>query len=297
VEDKRYRRSISCNGSPGHFEVSLDQEHHSLSVHVQVADPGFLYRIIERIRTMFDLNADWAVIAESLRAYPELSARMRAAPGLRVPGCWSGFELTTRAILGQQISVKGATTLAGRVAKSFGQQFFAGNGLTHLFPMPEVLADANLTNVGLPQRRADTIRAFARAVCEGQISFEGIIDSNAFLARLCNIPGIGAWTAQYVAMRALGEPDAFPPGDLGLIRALGLANSRELNKRAEAWRPWRAYACMYLWSAPNKSRGQHKEVLPATENRVSGLPIQRVAHRSSKSILATVSTTCTRQEN
>jgi AraC family transcriptional regulator of adaptative response / DNA-3-methyladenine glycosylase II len=276
VEGNRYRRSISLNGSHGHFEVSLDEEHHSLKVHVQVADPGLLYRIIERIRTMFDLNADWEVIAESLSAYPELGARIKAAPGLRVPGCWSGFELTTRAILGQQITVKGATLLAGRLAKSFGKPFLAAKGLTHLFPTPEVLADANLRNVGLPQRRADTIRAFARAVCDGQVSFEGVIDCNAFLARLCKIPGIGAWTAQNVAMRALGEPDAFPSGDLGLIRALGLANSRQLKKWAEAWRPWRAYACMYLWSIPNQGRGHPKEVLPATRNAVSEPPGQRV---------------------
>jgi AraC family transcriptional regulator of adaptative response / DNA-3-methyladenine glycosylase II len=172
--------------------------------------------------------------------------------------------------------VKGATVLAGRVAKSFGKPFSAAKGLTHLFPTPEVLADANLRNVGLPQRRADTIRALARAVCDGQIGFEGVIDCNAFLARLSKIPGIGAWTAQYVAMRALEEPDAFPWGDLGLIRALGLANSRQLKKRAEAWRPWRAYACMYLWSIPNQGRGHQKEVLAATRNAVSEPPGHRV---------------------
>jgi 3-methyladenine DNA glycosylase/8-oxoguanine DNA glycosylase len=169
-----------------------------------------------------------------------------------------------RAILGQQITVKGATMLAGRMARSLGEAFSGANGLTHLFPTPEVLADAKLTGVGLTGKRAQTVRAFARAVCNGQISFERIIDSEAFRARLCQIPGIGSWTAQYVAMRALGEPDAFPSGDLGLLRALGLQNSREMERRAEAWRPWRAYASMYLWSVA-KERAV-REALSTTEN-------------------------------
>lgn len=253
VNGNSYRRTISLNGCNGHFEVSLDEERHSLYVQVHIADPSSLYCIIERIRSMFDLNADWAVIARSLGAYPELNARIKAAPGLRVPGCWNGFELAIRAILGQQITVKSATVLAGRIAKSFGQPFAAAKGLTHLFPTPEALAEAKLTSVGLPQKRAETIRALARAVCDGQISFERISDSDAFLAQLDKIPGIGPWTAQYVAMRALGEPDAFPSGDLGLLRALDLSSSRELEKRAEAWRPWRAYASMYLWSVGNES--------------------------------------------
>src|SRR5207249_1001091 len=161
-------------------------------------------------------------------------------------GCWDGFELTTRAILGQQITVKGASVLAGRIAKSLGQPISGIDGLTHLFPTPEVLADAKLAGLGLTGRRAETIRALARTVSDGQISFERIVAPDAFLARLREVPGIGSWTAQYVAMRALGEPDAFPTGDLGLLRALGLKTSCELEKRAEAWRPWRSYASMYL---------------------------------------------------
>ena len=202
---------------------------------------------------MFDLNADWAAIAEGLGTDTALAARITAEPGLRVPGCWDGFELTVRAILGQQVSVKGATTLAGRIAKSFGQPFAGPSGVTHLFPTPEVLADANLSNAGLTTKRGETIRALARAVCSGSIRFDGIGESNALLARLVEISGIGNWTAQYVAMRALGEPDAFPTGDLALLRASTLRTSRELEKRAEAWRPWRSYATMYLWSMAKES--------------------------------------------
>jgi len=207
-----------------------------------------LFVIVERIRRMFDLNADPASIAQGLAADPDLRPRIRTAPGIRVPGCWDGFELTIRAILGQQISVKGATTLAGRIANSFGQEFQGPTGLTRIFPTAEVLAAADLNGIGLTDSRAATIRALATAVCEGHVRFEGVYDSAAFLARLQEIPGIGSWTAQYVAMRALGEPDAFPTGDLGLLRALELTSPRELEKRAEEWRPWRAYASMVLWS-------------------------------------------------
>src|SRR5207237_5720282 len=179
-----------------------------------------------------------AAIAQGLRTETALAARVNAHPGLRVPGCWTGFELATRAVLGQQVSVKGATTLAGRVVKTFGQPFHGASGLTHLFPTPEVLAKARLASIGLPRVRAETIQALARTVCDGRISFEGIVDSADFLTRLCEIPGIGKWTAQYVAMRALREPNAFPSSDLGLLRALALGSPRELERRAEAWRPW-----------------------------------------------------------
>ena len=249
VDGQSYRRSIIVNHCQGYFAVSKEEGHDALAVRVQIADSRSLYVIIERIRGLFDLNADWMAVAKGLGPDPELGGRIRDEPGLRVPGCWSGFELTIRAILGQQITVKGATTLAGRIAKSFGRPFAGPDGLTHIFPTPEVLADARLTSVGLTEKRAETIRALARAVCDGRIRFEGVNDSDAFLARLLEIQGIGTWTAQYVAMRALGEPDAFPTGDLGLLRALGLTTSRELEKRAEAWRPWRAYASMYLWTA------------------------------------------------
>ncbi len=117
-----------------------------------------------------------------------------------------------------------------------------------------MLAGARLTSVGLTTARAETIRTLARAVCDGWIRFEGITESDAFLTRLSEIPGIGRWTAQYVAMRALGEPDALPCGDLGLLRALDLANPRELERRAEPWRPWRAYAAMYLWNSASEQR-------------------------------------------
>ena len=254
VEGGCYRRTISLNGCHGYFEVSLAEEHDALALRVQIPDANLLYLITERVRSMFDLNADWAAIAHGLGTDPELASRIRRTPGLRIPGCWNGFELTTRAILGQQVTVKGATTLAGRIANSFGRRISDTQGLSHLFPTPDVLADANLASVGLTVKRAATIRALARAACDGKISFDRVADADTFLSQLREIPGIGPWTSQYVAMRALGEPDAFPSGDIGLLRALNLRTSRELEKRAEAWQPWRSYACMYLWNTPTEAR-------------------------------------------
>ena len=160
---------------------------------------------------------------------------MRAHPGLRVPGCWDGFEMSVRAILGQQVSVKGASTVAGRVAAGFGT---IRDGDVW-FPSPDTLADADLTKVGVTRQRAQSIRELAAAVAKREIAFDGGVDLEQFEERLTRLPGIGPWTAQYVAMR-MGEPDAFPAGDLYL---------RPFAGECEAWRPWRAYAAMYLWKA------------------------------------------------
>jgi AraC family transcriptional regulator of adaptative response / DNA-3-methyladenine glycosylase II len=248
VEGGVYSRSISLKGSEGYFEVSADEPHNTLIVRVQFPDPRWLFVIIERIRAMFDLNADWTAIVPSLTADPLLNALAVAEPGLRVPGCWDGFELATRAIVGQQVSVPCATTIAGRIAHMFGKPLArAGTSLTHTFPSAAVLVEADLTRAGLTRARAETVKTLARAVADGQISFQAVADSETFLERLREISGVGNWTAQYVAMRALGEPDAFPAGDRALLRALELSSPSEMQQRSEAWRPWRAYATMYLW--------------------------------------------------
>ena len=273
VEGGCYRRSISLNGNHGHFEISLDEANNGLAARVEFGDPRSLFFITERMRAMFDLNADWASIVQNLRTDPVLAARVEAHPGLRVPGCWNGFELAVRAILGQQVTVKGASTLAGRLVKAFGKAFSAASGITHIFPPPEVLADADFAGIGLPRARSETIRALARAVRDGRISFEAVVDSAEFLTRLCEIPGIGQWTAQYVAMRALGEPDAFPSSDLGLQRALDLKSARDLERRAEVWRPWRAYAAVHLWNVTGGSRNSSK----ATDSTSSSVGLGMVA--------------------
>jgi AraC family transcriptional regulator, regulatory protein of adaptative response / DNA-3-methyladenine glycosylase II len=276
VEDGTYRRSICVNGNRGHFAVSLDEANHALVVRVQFGDPGSLFFIIERIRAMFDLNADWAAIVQSLRTDPVLTGPVDAAPGLRVPGCWNGFELAIRAILGQQVTVKGATALAGRMVRAFGQGFPCAGNLTHIFPSAEVLADASLDGIGLTTARAQTIRLLARAVVDKQVRFHGVVDLDDFLERMEEIPGIGKWTAQYVAMRALGEPDAFPSGDLGLLRALNLRSSRELERRSEAWQPWRAYATMYLWTMHSDRRPGKNKVVRLEREQADGTENQRL---------------------
>jgi len=266
VEAGSYRRTISLRGGDGCFEVSLAEPRDALQLRIAFGDPQSLFFIVERVRAMFDLNADWAAIVQSLRDDSVLAPRVQADPGIRVPGCWNGFELAVRAILGQQITVKGATTMAGRMASSFGKPFCGPMRLTHLFPTPEVVADARLGDIGLTGARVETIRSLARAVSTGKVNLDGSIDSGTLLNRLREIPGIGHWTAQYIAMRALGEPDAFPSSDLGLLRALTLATPCELEQRAEAWRPWRAYAAMYLWRTPAQGApGEKKALLPRVQ--------------------------------
>ncbi len=242
-----YRRTISINEHHGYFEVSHNENDHALAVRVQFSDPRSLFLIIERVRAMFDLDADWPVIVGTLNADLALAARLEAEAGLRVPGSWSGLEMTTRAILGQQVTVKAATTLAGRLVAAHGRQLDPVAGLTHLFPDARTLASADLTKIGLTSARAESVSALARAVSERKIQFEAIADYDDFRARLCAIPGIGKWTAEYVAMRVLRDPDALPSSDLGLRRAMGDCTARELEARSEAWRPWRAYAAMLLW--------------------------------------------------
>jgi AraC family transcriptional regulator of adaptative response / DNA-3-methyladenine glycosylase II len=261
VEGSRYRRIFSLNDHIGWLETTLDDSASALDLHIRFPEPRWLFLIVERVRRMFDLSADPSQIALHLRRDPMLASRIARRPGLRVPGCWDPFELAVRAVLGQQVTVRGATTLAGRLVRAFGTPVVLGNGLTHLFPSPEKLADADLGRIGLPRARAHTIRSLARAVRDKELVLTGVVNVEEFPARFCELPGIGAWTAQYVAMRSLGEPDAFPSGDLGLLRAAALRNARQLEDRAQAWRPWRAYAAMYLW------QGAAKEV-PKNETHV-----------------------------
>jgi AraC family transcriptional regulator, regulatory protein of adaptative response / DNA-3-methyladenine glycosylase II len=269
VEDGRYRRTVSLHGRDGYFEVSPAEGRDALLLRISFGDPQSLFFIVERVRAMFDLNADWSAIVKNLRGDPILHARVEADPGIRVPGCWDGFELAVRAILGQQITVKGATAIAGRMARHFGKAFCGPAGLTHIFPAPAVVANVPLANIGLTGARIETVRALARAVCSGKLNFGASHGSEAFLTRFCEISGIGKWTAQYVAMRALGEPDAFPSSDLGLLRATALGNPRELEIRAEAWRPWRAYAAMYLWSTCSQRPNREVQTTPGKNGKVA----------------------------
>jgi AraC family transcriptional regulator of adaptative response / DNA-3-methyladenine glycosylase II len=214
-----------------------------------------LLTITDRVRDLLDLRSDPQTISEHLSSDAWLSTLVHSNPGLRVPGAWDGFEIAVRAILGQQVSVKAASTMAGRLVQAFGERLPQSDeaGLTSLFPSPDRLSDADLTEVGLTRQRARSIQALARAVKDGELSFKTSASLDGAIERLTALPGIGAWTAHYIAMRALREPDAFPAGDLGLRRAIsadGLStwSEKELIERSESWRPWRAYAAMHLWN-------------------------------------------------
>src|SRR5436190_11469034 len=248
-----YRRTIAIGGDTGTIEVRAAAAEPHLLMRVRLGRHERLLQVVERARRLFDLDADPGLIGGHLARSPELAPLVARRPGLRVPGAWDAFELAVRAVLGQQVTVRGATTLAGRLVRAAGTPLDrAEDGLTHLFPRPEALAHAELASIGVPRARAATIRALAGAVASGEV----VLDASRWLedavARLAAVPGIGAWTAHYVAMRALGEPDAFPAADLGLRRALGNGAGRlapaRVAERAEAWRPWRAYAVMHLWA-------------------------------------------------
>jgi len=253
VDDVSYRRTICFDGKPGVIAVSRDissGSRHSIVLDVRFPDPRALLLIVERVRRMFDLGADPMVIADHLAIDPLLRSRLAAHPGIRVPGAWDGFELAVRAVVGQQISVAAATTIAGRIATMFGAGMTPVDGLNRLFPTPSQLATANLERAGIIAARAETIRRLARLAIEGRIAF----DRGDALASIRAVPGIGEWTTGYVAMRGLGEPDAFLPGDLVLRRAAGGGSPGELVRRSEAWRPWRAYAVMLLWQGESDDR-------------------------------------------
>jgi AraC family transcriptional regulator of adaptative response / DNA-3-methyladenine glycosylase II len=248
VEGRLYRRSIEIAGDAGWFEVGPG-ERGALQLCIEFPQPVQMLRIVSRVRRMFDLDADPMVIHTHLGLDPLLAPLVRCRPGLRVPGAWDGFELGVRAILGQQVSVAAATTLAGRVVARFGRPLGYGLGrVTHIFPSAADIAAASVVGIGVPATRAEAVRRFAAAAARGDIPFDGSMDPAAFRDRLRELPGIGEWTAEYISLRALGDPDAFPAGDLGLLRATKTRTAGDLTRRAQAWRPWRAYAALHLWA-------------------------------------------------
>lgn len=251
-----YRRTFAVGTACGTMDVRNDEARSELVVELALSTPIPLVGIAAQLRQMFDLGASPDLIAAQLGEDPVVGRAVGAAPGLRVPGGWDPFELAVRAILGQQISVGGATTLAARLAERFGEELpraLTRPGLCRLFPTAEALASADIAPIGVPRKRADAIAQLARGVASGALRFDEARELDETISSLVALPGIGAWTAQYIAMRALREPDAFPAGDLGLAKALSGNGPRlstaAVRARAEAWRPWRAYAAMYLWHA------------------------------------------------
>ncbi|NOX92909.1 MAG: helix-turn-helix domain-containing protein [Gammaproteobacteria bacterium] len=264
----RYHRSIALEGYQGTVRVAFDEHKRCLRATIRFPRVSSLAFIISRLRRVFDLTADPVAIDTHLATDPRLASLIAARPGLRVPGAWDGFELGIRAILGQQISVGAATTLAGKLVSRYGEPLDASlktEGLSHVFPSPKRLAVADLRSLGMPGTRARALSALSEAVLESPNMFSASQPPDVTLERLKTLPGIGDWTSQYILMRALCEPDAFPAADIGLMRAMATKNGRRptpatLLQQAEIWRPWRAYAALHLWASEgNTSAIPHKE--------------------------------------
>ena len=254
VTADKYMRSVELDGAQGTVIVR-PADGNALRVTVRFPKLSVLPAIIARLRRVFDLAADPVAIAGHLAKDPMLAALIRKRPGLRVPGAWDGFELAMRAVLGQQITVSAAAVLAGRLVSEYGERLKEPAGdLTHVFPKAGVLARAKLMRLGMPRSRAETLSAVASAAAADAHFFDATRELEEAVKRLRSIRGVGEWTAQYIALRQLREPDAFPAADIGLLRGMARQEGREysprqLLERAQAWRPWRAYAAQYLWSA------------------------------------------------
>ncbi len=252
VGDAAYRRVVHLGGHVGDIEVTRASGRDALVLSVSPSLLPVLMPLVARVRRMFDLDARPELIEGVLRRDRTLAPLVAKRPGLRVPGAIDPFEASVRALLGQQGSVAAATTLAGRFAAQLGAAYAGKGGLAQRFPTAaEVLAGGadRIARIGLPKTRAAAIHSFAREIASGVLVLDAACELDRFVAQLVEMPGIGPWTAHYLAMRALHVPDAFPATDLGVQKALRRAGARAAEARAEAWRPYRAYAVMHLWSS------------------------------------------------
>lgn len=270
VTDSKYKRSLRLGRAVGLVSVALvsavpaaaSETGRALEARVALSDPSLLSAIVTQLSLMFDVQADIDSINASLSRDPLLRESVIRRPGLRRPSWGDGFEVACRAILGQQITIAAARTLGCRLIERFGEPLSMPDDtpaefrdLRRLFPSAERLADANLEGMGMPRRRAATLNALALATLANPDLFASQPALEDSVSKLKAIPGIGDWTAQYIALRALGHPDAFPAGDVALQNAAAMPGATrpttvELARRSEAWRPWRAYAAQRLWSDP-----------------------------------------------
>jgi DNA-3-methyladenine glycosylase II len=266
VEGGVYRRAIEWRGDDGIVEVRPHERKHRLVVTVQGDVHRHADELAEPLSRMFDVGADPRAIGRSLARDPLLAPLVEAAPGLRVPGAWSGFELVVRTIVGQQVSVKGASTIMARIVQRAGRRIdgHAHEGTAWRFPTPAELAAADLGQIGMPGKRVETVQRFAQAVATGALPIDTPgIDREQLKRDLLAMPGIGPWTVGYVAMRALRDPDAWPDADLVLMQAIArhepsLTTSVQQRAFTDRWRPWRAYAAMHLWNGVAMQAGRAK---------------------------------------
>jgi AraC family transcriptional regulator, regulatory protein of adaptative response / DNA-3-methyladenine glycosylase II len=262
VADGWYRRTAVVGDRRGWAAVGPGRKDHTVQILVSTGLGPVLPSVLSRLKAMLDVRAEPVGVAERLSEDPLLAPLFKRWPGPRIPGTFDGFECGIRTILGQQISVRAATTLAGRLARRFGRASATPYGaLTTAFPSPDSLAAASLADLqslGLTARRAETVKGFATAVAEGKIRLDPGADPDRVRAALVELPGVGEWTVEYLLLRAVGWPDAFPAGDLGLVKASGLSPA-ELRARADRWRPWRGYAAVLLWQSLG---GPHRPSTP-----------------------------------
>lgn len=293
VTDTYYQRTINIDGDTGWFKVSQIENEYALNLHIVLSDYKALNKVIIKVRKLFDLDADMGIIHQHLSQDPLLAPLVAKFSGVRLPGCWDILEFSIRAILGQQVSVKAATTLAGRIAEKYGStlndslvsgidstsdstinhsskrnvQSDSSQPLNKCFPTLEELEGANFDNIGLTESRKQTLYTWLDFYRKQPAIFEHYQDLAALEKTLTALKGIGPWTVNYIAMRGLSDPNAFPAADLGVIKALApdltkhsdqpvtavtaktaaKFKVKDLNKRAEPWQPWRAYATIYLW--------------------------------------------------
>ncbi len=253
VRAEEYFRTVRLGVVKGWIRVRHAAEKRALAVELSSSLTPVLPTLLNRLRNLFDLSARPDLISEQLGKDRLLAKRIAKNPGLRVPGAFDGFELALRAILGQQITVKAATTFAGRFAEAFGEPIETPHpSLTRLSPTPERIAAAKpeqLVGLGIIRSRAQSIVGLAKEVASGRLKLEAGAPPEATIELLAALPGIGRWTAHYIAMRALRWPDAFPKEDIALRKRLGGLSATEADRLSQAWRPWRSYAVLHLWKA------------------------------------------------
>ena len=258
VDGGRYLRTVEVNGAMGSIEVTHLPDRQSLGVSIRFPDVRLLPAIVARVRRLFDLGADIETIDDHLSGDPMLAPLVAERPGLRAPGGWDGFEIAVRAVLGQQISVAAALRLAGQLVARHGRTvpkpFLIHADLSHVFPTAKRLASASSIGLAMPRARMTALKMIAEAASADPNLFRPFGGVEETVARLRRIRGVGEWTAQYIALRAVREMDAFPATDVGLLRSVTSMNAKkttstDLLSRAESWRPWRAYAAQHLWAA------------------------------------------------
>lgn len=269
LEPERYSRTVRVGDDVGWISIRPLSTEPALELGISDSLANHAAQLAVRARKMFDLDTDPVAITRHFAADPQLGPLVAANPGLRLSSAFDPFEQAVRAVVGQQITVKAAVTITRRLVERLGEEWLcpsAGrdSALTKLFPSPQTLANAALENIGMPGRRVATLQQLSAAVANGALELRADKGADALVSRLCQLPGIGSWTAEYIALRGFGEADAFPAADLGLLKSplwgCHSVTAKELLARSQAWRPWRAYAAVHIWESYAVGSGQAKAV-------------------------------------